>query len=245
VISCNTNFTQNIQKLLRQKDIAKGIGLVEKALDKYARYAAVIQDEILEVAMISKENNIKFYFDPKKFKYNLSSSFIEKYYISIALLEFNLEHSDEIKFKILEKVFYEYPANCRVATTFLDFILERWHDDHMDKKIIDIIERVFALNPSRVFANYLLKVNRKDLFEVAQRIVQTVAETNIERAWFMLIISTKLHLLAKAKEIIIQHLGDNIHASDLAKFYVENYTELSKDAEILESVKKICDEEVQ
>ncbi|MDR2598595.1 MAG: hypothetical protein LBC25_02650 [Holosporales bacterium] len=232
---------RHIQKLLHQRDIIKSIELVEKALNKYARYAAVIQDEILEVAMISKENNIKFHFEPRKFKYSLSSSFIEKYHTSIALLEFHLEHNDETKCKIIEKVFHEYPANHRVATTFLDFIIERGHDDHTDKQIIDIIGQIFALNPNRVFANFLLKVNRKDLFEVAQKIVQPLAETNIERAWFMLIISTKLHLLAKAKEIIGQHLGDSIHAFDLARFYVQNYVELSKDAEIFETIKRICD----
>jgi hypothetical protein len=231
---------RQIQKLLHQRDIVKSIGLVEKALDKYSRFATVIQDEIFEVAMISKENNIKFHFDPRKFKYNLSSSFAEKYYVSIALLEFRLEHSDEIKLKILEKVFYGYPANCHVAVAFLDYILEHEHDDHTDKKIIDIIGQVFVLNPNRIFADYLLKVNRKDLFEVAQKIVQSVSETNIERAWFMLIISTKLHLLAKAKEIIKQHIVDSIHAPELAKFYVQNCAELSKDAEILEIIKQVC-----
>ncbi|MDR1034877.1 MAG: hypothetical protein LBL32_03005 [Holosporales bacterium] len=233
---------QHIRKLLRQRDIAKSIKLIERALGRYARYVTVIQDEILEVAVNSKKNNIKFYFDPRRFKYNLASSFVEKYYVSLALLEFSIEHNNEAKLKVLEKVFSNYPSNYGVAITLLEFILEHEQTDSLNKKVIDIIKQVFALNPNRTFANYLLKVNRKDLFEVAQTIVQPVAETNIERVWFMLIISIKLHLLAKAKEIIRQYLADKMYIADLSQYYVQNYSELSQDSEIIEIITEICNE---
>jgi hypothetical protein len=232
---------RNIQKLLKSGDIVKSIALVRKATDKYTRYATIIKDEILEIALLSRENGIKFNFDPSKFKYNFSRSFMEEYCVSIALLEFRLEHNNDAKLKILEKIFSNYPANSKVAITLLDFITEQGHSDATDKKIISIIKQAFALNPNRILAYYLLKVNRKDLFEVAQTIVSTVIDTNIDKVWFMLIVSTKLNLVAKVKEIIKHHLFDQNCVDDLSKFYIQNHEILSKDGEIVEIIGEIYD----
>jgi hypothetical protein len=244
---------RDLREYLRQGKVIESIKLANKAIDKYPKHTPIVRDEILEVALLAKRNQIGFRFDPRKFKYNLDPQFIEKYYVSVQLLEFHLEYKPEIQIKILEKAFDNYPANLNIVINFLEIITIQDVSDEMNTKIIDIIKRAFPLNPNRIMAYYLLKTDRKDLFEIVQTIVsfptEILNDSNgsmpydiIEKAWFMLIISTKLNLISKAREIIKLYLADQMNAADLAKFYVQNHNVLSKDEGINELIRETCNE---
>jgi hypothetical protein len=87
-------------------------------------------------------------------------------------------------------------------------------------------------NPNREFASYLLSLHRKDIFEVVQEMTSSIDNNNIEKLWLLLIISTKMEFISKAKEIIKKILEiDN--TNDIFKFYIENEDLLSKDKGIV------------
>lgn len=225
---------RDLQDLIKKQDLKNSINLVEKILKKYTEYVNLVRDEILEISKLAKLNDIHFNFDPRKFKYNLPKSFIEKYLISLDMMDFEKESNPEAKLKIIERIYKNYPHNIFVANVFLDFI----EPSNNSKKIIEIIKASFELRPDRNFAYNLIKTGRKDVFEVAQEISQNVSDNNIEKLWFLLIIATKLGFVQKSKELI-KKIYDNDETDEIFRFYVENQTELSKDSEIIEILKGI------
>lgn len=227
-----------LRKLLKQGNVNKCVQVACETIDKYWKYLPIIQNEILMIAELARESAIDFRFDPRKSKYNLSPAFLEQYCVSLALIDFRLTPNDDAKLKILEKAVNDFPGNVQIISNLLDVILEHPHDNS-EKKMIGIITKAFSLRPDRSLAYYLIKTNRKDILEVAQKITSGIPDTNIEKIWFMLIIATKLNLVNKVKEMIRCYLKDGNQAHDLASFYIQNHQILSSDSEIVETIRRI------
>ncbi|MDR1234124.1 MAG: hypothetical protein LBJ92_03215 [Holosporales bacterium] len=230
-----------LRRLLNQGDVYKGVQLAMDIIGRYDKYIPVVQNEILMIAELARKNAIDFKFDPRKFKYNLSQSFTEEYYISLALTDFHLSPNNDSKMKILERALSDFPANIQIASKLLDVISEQKFEN-FEKKIVNIVTKTFSLRPDRSLAYHLIKINRKDILELAQKITSSIPDTNIEKIWFMLIISTKLNLVSKAKEIIKHHFKDYDQLSNLSSFYIQNYEVLSSDNEIVEIMRRMYSE---
>jgi hypothetical protein len=226
-----------LKKLIDQNELYAAIELAYKVIKKYAEYLLVVQNEILEVAQLAKKNSISFCFDPRKFKYGLPQRFIDDYFISLGMINFDIESVIEKKLRIIEKLHREYPNNLSVLQTFLDFITVNDSIKYNDKKIVDAMKETISVNPNRVLAYYLLKLNRKDGFELAQELTASVEDGNVERLWLLLIVATKMNFVTKAKELIkkIVEIDDS---GDIFKFYMQNNEILSADNEILKMIIK-------
>ncbi len=217
-----------LEKYIKNGNINALINLANKAVKNYYENIGVISNEILETAKLAKKNNIYFYFDPSKFKYNLPQTFIDKYNYSLELQDFELESNFEKKLKIIERLRKNYPSNIIVLSKYLDFAFE---NNIEEKKILNSLKETLQLNPNREIAEYLLKTNRKDIFELTQSYLSNVSDKNVEKLWILLIISTKLEYVHIAKDLIRKIT--NIDQSDeIYKFYIKNHDILSKDKEI-------------
>ena len=89
--------------------------------EKYYENINVVSNELLEIAKTAKKNSISFYFDPSKFKYNLSQSFVDLYNYSLELQDFDSEANFEKKLKIIERLRKNYPSNISILIKYLDF----------------------------------------------------------------------------------------------------------------------------
>lgn len=217
-----------LEKYIKNGNINASINLANKVIKSYYENITVVSNEILEIAKLAKKNNIDFYFDPSKFKYNLPQNFIDKYNYSLELQGFELESNFEKKLKIIERLRKNYPSNTVILSKYLDFAFENSIEE---KKILSSLKETLQLNPNREISEYLLKTNRKDIFELTQSYLANISDKNIEKLWILLIIATKLEYVHIAKELI--HKITNIDQSDeIYKFYIKNHDILSKDKEI-------------
>ncbi|MDR0942255.1 MAG: hypothetical protein LBM19_01390 [Holosporales bacterium] len=224
-----------LKELLDQNELNAAVELADKAIKKYPKYLSTIQDEILEIAQSAKKNGILFFFDPRKFKYGFPQRFIDGYFISLSMVDFNMEPTLEKKLRIIEKLHKDYPSSVLVLRTFLDFVGSHDSIKYNEKKIISAIKETTSVNPNRTAARYLLKLNRKDGFEIAQELTASISDDNIEKLWLLLIIATKMNFVAKAKELI-KKIVETDSSNDIFKFYMQNHEILSADGEILKTI---------
>jgi ribosome biogenesis protein Nip4 len=109
-----------------------------------------------------------------------------------------------------------------VLEKFLEFIENGNPGGYSDKKKIDIIKQAFLAKPNRNIAYSLLEMDRKDVFEVAQEITKSVDDLNLEKLWFLLIISTKLGFTQKIRSLL-ESIREIDKSDDIYKFYIHNY----------------------
>lgn len=217
-----------LKKFIKNGNINAAVSLANKVIKKYYENINVVSNELLEIAKLAKKNSIDFYFDPSKFKYNLPQSFVDQYNYSLELQDFDSEANFEKKLKIIERLRKNYPSNILILIKYLEFAFE---NNIEERKILYSIKETLKINPNRQIAKYLLKINRKDILEIAQSYLADISDKNIEKLWILLIISTKLEYIHIAKELI--HKIIEIDQSDyLYKFYIKNYAILSKDKDI-------------
>lgn len=226
-----------LAKHLKNVNTNAAIELANKAIKNYYENIEVISDELLALAKLAKKSDIKFSFDPSKFKYNLSQQFIEEYNCSLALVDFESESNFDKKLKIIENLRKNYSANIDITKTYLDFAFDNNIDE---KKILNAIKDSLSVNPNREIAPYLLKLNRKDIFELTQSYLSNIGDKNIEKLWILLIISTQLQYIHIAEDLIykILELGE---LDELCRFYITHYSELSKDESIILAINKRLD----
>ena len=124
--------------------------------------------------------------------------------------------------KILERLHREYPANIDVLCRFLDFASEKFDD----KKVLEIIENTISINPNRKLTEYLLKVNKNDIFEIAQSMMSGISENNIEKLWILLIIAVEKKFLARTKELV-KKIPEIDKSRDLFEFFTKHFEFLS------------------
>jgi tetratricopeptide (TPR) repeat protein len=227
----------DLGKHIKKGELREAVEIASKAIKKYPEYLEVIQDELLEVAKLARKNKIFLSFDPRKFKYNLSSGYIHKYILAMDEIDFHLEQDVEYKLKHIEQMLKKYPGNTNVLQIFLDFLTVNSSIKYDDKKLLQHVRAVLSTNPIRELASYLLKLNKKNILELAQEQMTTIENDNLEKLWLLLVIATKMNILARAKELI-QTIIEIDKTKDIYKFYVENMDILSADANILQILLK-------
>lgn len=218
-----------LTSFIKNSNIISAIDLANKVIKSYYENISVVCYEILEIAKLAKKNSFNFTFEPEKFKYNLPKTFIDQYYCELGLLEFDLQPNVEKRLKIIEKLHKSYPASFNVLKSYLDIAFE---NNVEEKRILQAIKETLEINPNRQIADYLFRINRKDIFEIVQSYLINIKDNNLEKIWTLLLLSTKLCYLHIAKELISKII--EIDKSDeLYKFYIKHYTELSKEESIV------------
>lgn len=226
-----------LKKLLENGDLNSAISLANKVIKNYAENLNLVRDEILEIAKSALKNSVSFNFDPKKFKYGLPQSYIDTYFSSLEILNFEMEDDPERKLKIMEKLHKTYPANVDILIKFLDFVFENSSLKYDEKKILNLIESTISLNPNRKISKYLLKLNKNGIFEKIQSMTASLLDNNKEKFWILLIIATEMKFISRAKESI-RKLIEIDETEDIYKFYIENQNFLSTDSEIINIIQK-------
>ncbi|MDR3224179.1 MAG: hypothetical protein LBT03_01155 [Holosporales bacterium] len=231
----------NLKDALNKNDEQTAVKLANKSIKNYAEHVSVVQNEILEVAKLTKKSNIQFKFDPRRFKYDLSQRFITKYMVTLGLMKFDAEIDIPKKLQIIQKLHNEYPEDITTLFAFLDFVdinKSTGYDSggYDDKKLLKIIKETISLNPNRKIARYLLKLNRCDIFEIAQKVLEFSGNGNSEKLWILLIIATKMKFINKASELI-RLLLESGDSCGVLEFYVQNIDTLS----VEDSIKKMME----
>lgn len=219
-----------IRELIKNCDIA---GAVEKSLfaaKKYCKFLNVLQDELLSVAIAAKSGDLQFLFDPTKYKYNLSSEFIEKYSVQLILLDFEKTDGYDAKLKILEKGQQEHKYSSEISYRLLEFV----GIEYSKKKAIELIKNIFASKPDRNLANFFVKFDLG--FEKVWEIVCGIHENNIERLWFLLIVSLNQGLMEFAKDMLIR-ITKLDFSNDIFAYYIKYHEKFAHDVEILSILK--------
>lgn len=197
-------FGRRLQRLLDAGEVKASVTLATYITQNYAEHVEIIKEELLEVAISSKRNNIEFIFNPSRFKYNLPPKYIEEYDIRLKLLEF--EMSDDIikKFEMLQKLHKEYVDRVDILLLLLDFFTEymeaKGTPDDM-KWVLKVIKETISVNPNRNVVKYLLRSGRNDVFELAQSMMSNVPEDNVEKNWILLKLAIAKNFNLQAKEL--------------------------------------------
>ena len=237
-------LNNELQELLELNKYSEALQLVNNIIKKYTYEINVIKDKILEIAKYSKENNIKFKFNPKKSKYKLDKDFINNYEIEMEMISYKMTNDNNNKLKIVEYLYKKFPENKQAGLYLLQFLEEYKPVKYNDIKIISLIQSIFIANPNRDLAYRFLKLyNQNNIFEVSQSILNQVPNNNIEKIWFLLIIATNMKLFNIIKELITNIITINQNnaeynvkqnnINELNKFFIKNYNVLSANQEII------------
>ncbi|MDR2667344.1 MAG: hypothetical protein LBB34_04540 [Holosporales bacterium] len=224
-----------IRQSIEKNELKKAVDLATKISKSYREDVNVVKDEMLEVAKLARVNGLLFDFNPAKFKYGLPRNFVDEYFISLNLMDFELEQDQEKKRKIIEKIQKNNSTNIDVLKKFCDFFLKNTELECDEKKLLNAINGVISTNPHREVAYYMLKLNRKDIFEVAQHMMMAVKDCNLEKLWLLLIIATRMNFVSKSKELIRSIMKID-KSYDILKFYIGNIGALSVDKEIVSAI---------
>ncbi|MDR1333251.1 MAG: hypothetical protein LBJ69_02495 [Holosporales bacterium] len=225
-----------LRSLLSRNELKQAIEVAQLAVKKYPKLVSVIQDEVLEVAKLARQSGDLFSFEPRKFKYGLSRKFISEYLSTIGLLDFESEQNVQKKIKIVERILDDDPGNTSALIALLDTLRTTDLVKYSDKKVIQIIGRSLSLNPNRILADYLLRLNRPDVFELAHDMMSSIDNNNTEKLWFLLIVATGGGLITKARDLITM-LTKLDKSDEIYRFYVDNIAVLSADHEIVKILK--------
>jgi hypothetical protein len=229
-----------LRNLIIRGELVQAVAVANATLKKHPRFVSVIQEEILDIAKLARKSGVPFIFNPRKFRYGLSREFIASYTVTIGLLEAEVEQSVPRKIKIIEGILNAYPGDTNALIALIALLDLQCTTDqtiYSDKKLLQMIGRSAALNPSRRLAGYLLRFNRSDTFEMAQDFMQAVDNSNIEKLWFLLIIATNNGLTSKVRDLISKIIELD-KSESIYKFYVNNIAVLSADQEIVRMLKE-------
>ncbi len=185
----------NLKDKLNKFEIQDALKLADEVISQYSEYCPIVQDELLAVAKIARENNLKFSFNPQKFKYNLSQKFSEKFFEITKLIDCKKETDISKKCNNLEKFLRRYPWNNDALNLYFDTIQK-----DIDKKI-KFLQSIFKAYPNRVFSNLIVKSARKDAFEISQQIAKYAPEDNKEKILFLFDVAISSGHKQKANEI--------------------------------------------
>ena len=238
-------LNNELKELLELNKYSDALQLVNNIIKKYSYEINIIKDKILEVAKYSKENNIKFKFNPKRSKYKLDKDFINNYEIEMEMINYKMINDNNNKLKIVEYLYKKFPDNKKAGLYLLQFLEEYKPTKYNDTKIINLIQCIFVANPNRELAYMFLKLyNQNNIFEVSQSILNQVPNNNIEKIWFLLIIATNMKLFNIIKELITNIIIINPNnaeynvkqnnINELNKFFIKNYNILFTNPEIVQ-----------
>ncbi len=224
---------KRLQNLIDASENTKALELANHLIKRYSKYLKIVEEELLNVAVLAKKNNIDFAFNPKKHKYHLSRSFADRYFSALDLAAADMAASEDLKQNILERAHKHYPNNPDIAISLLNFAFGKYGD----KKMIEILKHTFEQKPDRQLVHHLLKLKRNDAFEIAQEISAEVSSNNLEKLWFLLIVATKLDFISKANELIIKIVEIDA-TDDILSFYIKYQSKFSNETTILNALKK-------
>ncbi len=195
---------QELQALLGAGELMASIALAEATIQDYAEEIHVIKDELLEIAVKAKQNNLEFKFNPCKFKYELPQKYINEYNIRLRLIDFEKIDNPNKKFEILKTLHKEYATRIDVLCMLLDFY-ERYSEagniSYDTDWVLKTIEETICLNPHRAVTIYLLRSGRRDVFELAQSMMANISENNVEKNWILLKLAIEKKFNLQAREL--------------------------------------------
>jgi hypothetical protein len=226
-----------LHDLISNGELMQAISIANVTMKKHQHLVPVVQEEILDIASLARKGGVPFSFNPRKFRYGLSREFIARYIVTIGLLEAEAEQSVTKKIKIIEGILDAYPGDTNVLITLLELLQMVDQVVYSDKKLLQIIGRSATSNPSRRLAEYLLKFNRSDVFEIAQNFMRIVDNNNVEKLWLLLIIATSNGLITKVRDLV-SRIIELDKSTEIYKFYMNNITVLSADQEIVRMLKE-------
>ena len=209
-----------LQKALEQEDLTNATDIAQEIIKNYSAYAYIAKEEILKTNLLAKENKIKFIFDPRKFRYNISPAFAEKYFFEI-----EKRHLDEIvggedKLTFLKKLAKKFDIISEPTNFLLSFIRKNDIRSIKDSEIIDLIKKSFEIHPDRKLAFDLVRLNKPNQFEIAQEITANIENDDPEKLLFWLIVSLKSGFFQKSNDIL-QKLKSKKEFSDGLKIFYE------------------------
>lgn len=194
---------QKLQELIDAGEIQASVTLAEDAIENYAANVNVIKNELLEIATKAKQNDIKFDFEPSKFKYDLSSQYISEYDVKLKCVDFEMTSDFDKKFEILKKLHKEYTARIDVLCKLLEFYEKRTENAiiYDAKWVLKVIKETISMNPNRAVVPYLLHTGRNDIFELAQSMMANISNDNAEKNWILLRLAIEKKFNVQAKEL--------------------------------------------
>ena len=201
---------EELKRLLDEGDINNSVILAIDAINKYPKYIKEIKYELLNVAQIAKRNGIKFTFDPRMFKYNLSEKYIAEYIVSIALIEAENESDDDKKLKIIKKLHNEYPDRIDVLCKLLNFNIP-------DKIKLKAISETISYCPDRVVSKYLLMIETDDIYEQTKNMLSSIPDSNLEKIWILFHLAVKKQYEYQSK-ILMQKIIDLDKTNSLLEY---------------------------
>jgi hypothetical protein len=213
----------------------KALDLGTHFLCKYPKSAKSISQELLDLRLTALQQMKSFKFDPTKYKYDMPLQFISEY-ISLSYFEMSKQETRaNIRKSLLEKAFCANRANFDIVSALVGELIAQKNDD---KKIISIIKLAFSFSPQRNLADILLRLKRKDAFELAQNITSSIPYSNIEKKWFLCIVATSIDAPQTKFLEVFADLIDTATANDLTSFYFSNYDRLSEFHECPQLIRK-------
>lgn len=230
-----------INGYIKTKYFEKAVEIINLVIKNTPEYTYIIKDRILEIVPICLKNGINFSFEPKKGKHNIDKEFLEKFYESFILSEHEIEPDEEAKLLILEKGNKKFSGSMKITKLLIDsyFSLNRVNE----KKIIDIIKKCFEVSHDKTLAYYLLKLpSRQTLFESAQEIVSSVSDDILDKKWFLCIVATDLGFFSKSVSLLRDIVDNDDSVCEVLKFYIKNYSNFSRDTDILQILKQKIEE---
>jgi hypothetical protein len=223
---------EELKKFIKDNSVDSAINLANKVIKVYVEEVCIVKNELLEIAKMAKKASVLFYFDPRKFKYNLPKNFIDEYFSELALLDFEMENDSNKKLKIIEKIHKDFPEKIEILINLLDFIMGNEALKYDDKKILNLIGATLSVNPDRRLSEYLLKLGRKDILEITQSLTFSISDKNKEKLWLLLIIATKMGFFLQCKELV-KKIIEVDPSDDIIKFFVKNHLVLSRAPDII------------
>lgn len=195
---------QEFRELLDAGEIMASITLAEDIMQNYSKEICIVKDELLEIAIKARKNNLEFNFEPSKFRYELTQKYINEYNVKLTLIDFEKTVNINKKFEILKRLHKEYVTRSDLLCLLLDFYDKYSQVGHIPYDtawVLKTIEETISVNPNRIIATYLLKIGRNDIFELAQSMMANISENNIEKNWILLQIAMEKRFNLQAKEL--------------------------------------------
>lgn len=202
------SIATNLRKKIQNNDMTSAVDAAREIIVKYPAYAYLIQNELLTIKTYCINHDIIFDIDPYKFKYNLPVQFADTF-TAIKLFEQSKnEHDLKKKKKLLHKSFDLDKANIEI----IDSLVKLFQAENNDKKILDIVQSSFTFKPQRNLVEFLLKVNRNDLFEITQELLKKTPDLNKEKLWILCEIANYLSFDSKTIDLLkkLRDLGDEV-----------------------------------
>ena len=226
-----------LQKMINSGEVLSAVKSAEKVITAYDRYVSVIEDELLEIAKMAKENSIQFEFGPEKFKYNLSSKYIERYTIELRLIDFNSCTNFEKKVEMLINIHKRYPQNTDILYKLLEYAKLHSSDKYNVEWQLQMMKLTLSTNPHRGIAKYLLETQKSAILEVARDAMACIPDLNIEKLWILLLIAIEKKFMVQVRDLLRKLLAED-KTDDVFKFLVCNpeiipiYNEVKNDNKV-------------